>query len=97
MQEFVSWLAGISTDFYHKELIKISAKPDFSIWHRALHVRDIGNLIFECQFFALWTLIYCIPVNLSHLHATTHAPQAMPSYTYNYVMIITINIQIHFH
>ena len=64
LQDFVSWLAGISTDFYHKELIKISAKPDFSIWHRALHVRDIGKLIFECQFFALWTLIYYIPVNL---------------------------------
>ena len=31
---FVTWLAGILTDFYYK-LIKIGAKPAFSIWHWA--------------------------------------------------------------
>ena len=33
---FVMRRAGISTDFYYKGLIKIGAKPAFSIWHRGL-------------------------------------------------------------
>ena len=33
--EFVTWLAGILTDFYFKELIEIGAKPAFPIWHWA--------------------------------------------------------------
>ena len=47
LQRFVLPLAGISTDFYYKELIEIGAKRAFSIWHQALYVRDIGKLILE--------------------------------------------------
>ena len=35
LQHFVTWLAGISTDFYCKELIEIGTKPAFSVWHWA--------------------------------------------------------------
>ena len=51
-----------------------------------------------------WRSIFCIvdpnvlyTCEPNYLNATTCAPQAMPSYSYNYVMIVTINIQIHFH
>ena len=53
---FVRQPVGISTDFYYKESIEIGTKPAFSIWHRALYVRDIGKLILEGPFFALQTL-----------------------------------------
>ena len=33
--EVIALRAGISIDFYYKELIEIGAKPAFSIWHRA--------------------------------------------------------------
>ena len=91
LQDYVSWLAGISTGFYHKELIKISAKPGFSIWQGYWQVNFRRSIFCIMDPNILYT---CEP---NYLHATTCAPPAMPSYTYNYVMIVTINIQIHFH
>ena len=59
LQRFVTWLVGILTDCYYKELIDIGAKSAFSIWHRAQYVRDIGKLILEGRLFTLWTLSIC--------------------------------------
>ena len=42
LQHFVTWLVGISIDFYYKELIENGAKPAFSIWHQAYYVSDIA-------------------------------------------------------
>ena len=58
LQNVFTWLAGILTDFYYKELIKIDAKLVFlfGTGPNTLYVRDIGKLILEGRFLALMTL-----------------------------------------